>query len=82
MTSNYFRGAFAHHRCQVPADGWYEWLPVDGRGSRTSCAERVASRSGWRASRASGRTASRTVPSSPSRPAAWPKTHASVSGRR
>lgn len=23
-TSNYFKGAFAHHRCLVPADGWYE----------------------------------------------------------
>ena len=23
-TSNYFRGAFAHYRCLVPADGWYE----------------------------------------------------------
>ncbi|SDG11789.1 SOS response associated peptidase (SRAP) [Onishia taeanensis] len=22
-TSNYFRGSFAHHRCLVPADGWY-----------------------------------------------------------
>lgn len=30
-TSNYFRGAFAHHRCLVPADGWFEWLPIDGR---------------------------------------------------
>ncbi|MBS8268597.1 SOS response-associated peptidase [Halomonas litopenaei] len=25
------QGAFAHHRCLVPADGWYEWLPVDDR---------------------------------------------------
>jgi len=24
-TSPYFRGAFVHHRCLVPADGWYEW---------------------------------------------------------
>jgi putative SOS response-associated peptidase YedK len=30
-TSRYFKGAFAHHRCLVPADGWYEWLTVDGR---------------------------------------------------
>lgn len=24
-TSPYFRGAFAHRRCIIPADGWYEW---------------------------------------------------------
>ncbi|WP_016855850.1 SOS response-associated peptidase [Halomonas smyrnensis] len=29
-TSHYFRGAFAHHRCLIPADGWYEWKPVEG----------------------------------------------------
>ncbi len=23
-TFHYFKGAFAHHRCLVPADGWYE----------------------------------------------------------
>ncbi|SHL51849.1 SOS response-associated peptidase [Halomonas caseinilytica] len=25
-TSRYFKGAFARHRCLIPADGWYEWL--------------------------------------------------------
>lgn len=30
-TSNYFRGAFARHRCLVPADGWFEWVRVEGR---------------------------------------------------
>ena len=30
-TSSYFKGAFARHRCLVPADGWYEWLQVDGK---------------------------------------------------
>ncbi|WP_163560985.1 SOS response-associated peptidase [Halomonas sp. NO4] len=30
-SSRYFRGAFAHHRCLVPVDGWYEWMQVDGR---------------------------------------------------
>ncbi|WP_280538943.1 SOS response-associated peptidase [Chromohalobacter sp. 11-W] len=30
-TSPYFHGAFAHHRCPIPADGWYEWLAVEDR---------------------------------------------------
>lgn len=25
-TSRYYKGAFAHHRCLIPADGWYEWV--------------------------------------------------------
>lgn len=29
-SSRYFRGAFHHHRCLLPADGWYEWLPGEG----------------------------------------------------
>ncbi|MCP1674413.1 putative SOS response-associated peptidase YedK [Natronocella acetinitrilica] len=29
-TSPYFREAFAHHRCLVPADGWYEWQAGEG----------------------------------------------------
>lgn len=24
-TSRYFRGAFHHHRCLIPANGWFEW---------------------------------------------------------
>lgn len=30
-TSNYFKSAFARHRCLVPADGWFEWAQVDGK---------------------------------------------------
>jgi putative SOS response-associated peptidase YedK len=29
-SSRYFRGAFHHHRCLIPADGWYEWRPHVG----------------------------------------------------
>lgn len=29
-TSKYFRSAFAHHRCLVPANGWFEWASADG----------------------------------------------------
>jgi len=29
-SSRYFKGAFHHHRCLIPADGWYEWKPVTG----------------------------------------------------
>lgn len=27
-TSRYFQTAFRRHRCLIPADGWYEWLPT------------------------------------------------------
>lgn len=29
-TSNFYKGSFAHHRCLIPADGWYEWLKQEG----------------------------------------------------
>ncbi|MDW5378594.1 SOS response-associated peptidase [Halomonas sp. HP20-15] len=29
-TSSYYKGAFAHRRCLIPADGWYEWLKQPG----------------------------------------------------
>ena len=28
-TSKYFREAFAHHRCLIPANGWYEWMATE-----------------------------------------------------
>lgn len=30
-SSRYYANAFSRHRCVVPADGWYEWLNVNGR---------------------------------------------------
>jgi putative SOS response-associated peptidase YedK len=29
--SRYFLGSFRHHRCLVPADGWFEWTGEQGR---------------------------------------------------
>ncbi|MFO7581762.1 SOS response-associated peptidase [Guyparkeria sp.] len=29
--SRYFLGSFRHHRCLVPADGWYEWTESGGK---------------------------------------------------
>lgn len=26
----YFKGGFRHHRCLIPANGWYEWAKLDG----------------------------------------------------
>lgn len=26
-TSRYYQAAFQRHRCLIPADGWFEWLP-------------------------------------------------------
>ncbi|PLW83236.1 SOS response-associated peptidase [Kineobactrum sediminis] len=28
-SSPYFRGSFRHHRCLIPADGWFEWKQLD-----------------------------------------------------
>lgn len=28
-TSKYFREAFAHHRCLIPANGWFEWKQTE-----------------------------------------------------
>lgn len=30
-SSRYFLGSFRHHRCLVPADGWYEWTESHGK---------------------------------------------------
>src|SRR5690554_2152316 len=28
-TSGYFKHAFSHSRCLIPANGWYEWLATE-----------------------------------------------------
>lgn len=39
-SSKYYSGAFSHHRCLVPADGWYEWLKTDdGKQPHFICRE-------------------------------------------
>ncbi|WP_284047673.1 SOS response-associated peptidase [Halomonas gemina] len=39
-TSRYFKGAFRHHRCLIPADGWYEWVPTaSGKQPHFICRE-------------------------------------------
>lgn len=59
-TSRYFRGAFARHRCLVPADGWYEWLPGEaGKQPYFLWSWKIARRCGWRRSSAKGPTADR-----------------------
>ncbi len=30
-SSRYFLGSFRHHRCLVPADGWFEWTESHGK---------------------------------------------------
>ena len=30
-SSRYFMGSFRHHRCLVPADGWFEWTESQGK---------------------------------------------------
>mgnify|MGYP006298258837 FL=1 len=30
-SSRYFMGSFRHHRCLVPADGWFEWTENQGQ---------------------------------------------------
>ncbi len=30
----FFRGAFAHHRCLIPANGFYEWQVPEGGGPK------------------------------------------------
>jgi len=47
LTGRYFRHMFREGRVIIPAGGWYEWLPENGRKQPWSSAERIGSRSSW-----------------------------------
>lgn len=36
-----FRGPFRHHRCLIPADGFYEWKKLDGGGKQPYFVKRL-----------------------------------------
>ncbi|WP_416233174.1 SOS response-associated peptidase family protein [Cyanobium gracile] len=59
----FFRGPWRHHRCLLPADGFYGWRPTPegeramapmGRNSLTGSTVRTAPPSGWAASGTTG----------------------------
>lgn len=52
-----YRRALKSRRCLIPADGYYEWMPLEGRrSSRSSSTPPTAACSRWPACTSSGRT--------------------------
>lgn len=39
-TNGMFRHAWTHQRCLIPADAFYEWVPVPGHGKQRYCLRR------------------------------------------